>query len=70
MDKFKQGTKMINPQVIKDAVFNIVDATEGEIDLTKDTITMTFTYPEMPDILVTLSIGGLFYHEDDDEVVH
>jgi len=61
---------MINPQVIKDAVFNIVDATEGEIDLTKDTITMTFTYPEMPDILVTLSIGGLFYHEDDDEVVH
>ena len=44
---------MINPQVIKDAVFNIVDATEGEIDLTKDTITMTFTYPEMPDILVT-----------------
>lgn len=61
---------MINPQVIKDAVFNIVDATEGEIDLTKDTITMTFTYPEMPDILVTLSIGGLFYQEDDDEVVH
>ena len=61
---------MINPQVIKDAVFNIIDATEGEIDLTKDTITMTFTYPEMPDILVTLSIGGLFYHEDDDEVVH
>lgn len=61
---------MINPQVIKDAVFNIVYATEGEIDLTKDTITMTFTYPEMPDILVTLSIGGLFYHEDDDEVVH
>ena len=61
---------MINPQVIKDAVFNIVDATEGEIDLTKDTITMTFTYPEMPDILVTLSIGGLFYHEDNDEVVH
>lgn len=61
---------MINPQVIKDAVFNIVDATEGEIDLTKDTITMTFTYPEMPDILVTLSIGGLFYHEDDDEVIH
>ena len=61
---------MINPQVIKDAVFNIVDATEGEIDLTKDTITMTFTYPEMPDILVTLSIGGLFYHEDDDEVLH
>ena len=61
---------MINPQVIKDAVFNIVDATEGKIDLTKDTITMTFTYPEMPDILVTLSIGGLFYHEDEDEVVH
>jgi hypothetical protein len=61
---------MINPQVIKDAVFNIVDATEGEIDLTKDTITMTFTYPEMPDILVTLSIGGLFYQEDDDEVIH
>ena len=61
---------MINPQVIKDAVFNIVDAREGEIDLTKDTITMTFTYPEMPDILVTLSIGGLFYHEDDDEVIH
>ena len=61
---------MINPQVIKDAVFNIIDATEGEIDLTNDTITMTFTYPEMPDILVTLSIGGLFYHEDDDEVVH
>jgi len=61
---------MINPQTIKDAVFNIVDATEGEIDLTKDTITMTFTYPEMPDILVTLSIGGLFYQEDDDEVIH
>ena len=61
---------MINPQVIKDAVFNIVDATEGEIDLTKDTITMTFTYPEMPDILVTLSIGGLFYQEDDDGVIH
>ena len=61
---------MINPQVIKDAVFNIVDTTEGEIDLTKDTITMTFTYPEMPDILVTLSIGGLFYQEDDDEVIH
>jgi len=61
---------MINPQVIKDAVFNIVDATEGEIDLTKDTITMTFTYPEMPDILVTLSIGGLFYQDDDDEVIH
>ena len=61
---------MINPQVIKDAIFNIIDATEGEIDLTKDTITMTFTYPEMPDILVTLSIGGLFYQEDDDEVVH
>ena len=61
---------MINPQVIKDAVFNIVDATEGEIDLTKDTITMTFTYPEMPDILVTLSIGGLFYQENDDEVIH
>ena len=61
---------MINPQVIKDAVFNIIDATEGEIDLTKDTITMTFTYPEMPDILVTLSIGGLFYQEDDDEVIH
>ena len=61
---------MINPQVIKDAVFNIIDATEGEIDLTKDTITMTFTYPEMPDILVTLSIGGLFYQENDDEVIH
>lgn len=61
---------MINPQVIKDAVFNIIDATEGEIDLTKDTITMTFTYPEMPDILVKLSIGGLFYQEDDDEVIH
>ena len=61
---------MINPQVIKDAVFNIVDATEGEIDLTKDTITMTFTYPEMPDILVTVSIGGLFYQENDDEVIH
>ena len=61
---------MINPQVIKDAVFNIIDATEGAIDLTKDTVTMTFTYPEMPDILVTLSIGGLFYQEDDDEVIH
>ncbi len=61
---------MINPNIIKDAVLNILASSEGQLDLTKDSVTLTYTYPDMPDILVTLTIGGLFYSEDYNESLH
>jgi len=61
---------MINPNIIKDAVLNILASSEGQLDLTKDSVTINYTYPDMPDILVTLTIGGLFYSEGDDDLLH
>jgi hypothetical protein len=59
----------------KDRFRNIVEevvnsAYEAELNLLTDVVELSFTYPDMPDVLVKFSVGGIFYTDTESEELH
>lgn len=40
------------------------------LDLSSDTATFTITYPEHPEVRITINIGGMFYEEPENMEIH
>jgi hypothetical protein len=40
------------------------------LDLSVDVIDLSITYPEHPEVLINISVGGMFHEEDINGEVH
>jgi hypothetical protein len=62
---------MIAKERFRDIVEEIVSgANEVGLNLTTDIVELSFTYPDMPEVLVRFSVGGIFYEEPESEELH
>lgn len=57
---------MYTKVLLRPNIDDLIRTAEAEgIDLSSDTLELTFTYPDIPHILVSIRVGGLFGMEVD-----
>lgn len=56
-------------ETLRNNILPIIEGLKAEgLDLSCDVASVTITYPEHPEVLINISIGGMFSDEDDMDV--